>query len=333
MADSPYMVGNALDQFQQGQLLKQKMETQDLANQTTQAQLPGVIGQSQTLAAQGQVAQQTLPETLQKVKSDLMTKMSDNDAKQMTNFGGQIAQFGSMLDQVPPPARMAVINQFASRFNVPSDSPLLQGLAKAPPDKLPELVKTMGSNMVQLSADYIKGAGLLGVKGQNAMGVAGINADAKRDVAEIGAKSRVDVAGLNNASAEKRAEAANQLKVYLLNNKARSPQQLVAQLMAQYQDSKDPEDLQRLSQAIDVAQAVSQNPQLAKLYQDQAVTGAVLPGMPQTVPPPPANPTATFPTKNNQGLAGLPPGATRIGSSEGRDVYELPDGSRIRVRK
>lgn len=330
MADYPMMVGNALGQFQQGQEFAQKLQTQDIANQEAQARLPGIQGQSASLQAKGQVDSANVEQAIQAGRSDLMAKMTGNDAKMMTDFGGQLGQFGAMLDRVPAPARAAAVSQYAARFGMGQDSPILQGLLKTDPEKLPEIIRTMGSSMVQMSSDYIKSSGLLGIKGQNAAQVAGINANSRADVAKMRADSAELVANLNNESQEKRAAAANQLKVFLQNNKARSPGQLVAQLMQQYQESKDPEDLQRLSQAIDVAQAVSQNPALTKLYQDQAVAGSVLgSSMPQTVPPPPSNPTANFPTNKSQGPAGLPQGAKQIGTSKGKPVYELPDGRRI----
>ena len=330
MADPTMLVGNALGQFQQGQEFAQKMQTQDLANQETQARIPGIQGQSASLQAKGQVDSANIDQAIQATRSDLMAKMTGNDAKMMTDFGGQLGQFGAMLGQVPPPARAAAVAQYAARFGMNQDSPILQGLLKTDPEKLPDVIKTMGSSMVQMSSDYIKGAGLLGIKGQTATQVAGINAGAKIDAAKMRADSAELVANLNNASQEKRAEATNQLKIFLQNNKARSPGQLVAQLTQQYQETKDPEDLARLSQAIDVAQAVSQNPALTKMFQEQAVAGSVLgPSMPQTVPPPPANPTANFPTNKSQGPAGLPQGAKQIGTSKGKPVYELPDGRRI----
>jgi len=342
MADSPYTVGNALDSFQLGQMNAQKLQTGDLQNQQLSAQLPGIVGQSQSLAAKGQVDQQTLPQAIDMIKSQTLSKMSDNDAKMTTNMGGQIAQFGAMLDSIPAPARAAAVAQFASKFNMPPDSPLMKGILATDPEKLPEAVKAIGTNMVQLSSDYIKNAGMLNIKGNNAVNAATVGANARRDVAGINAGSRLEVADLNNQSAEKRAQAANALRVQLQETKAKSPQQLVASRMQQFQSDPSQENRDLLQQSIDVAQSVTQNPQLMKLFQDASVGQSVLPGLPNTVPQPQQNPAANFPTGPSAPQAPaaaptatapkLPPGAKMVGTAGGVPVYEL-NGKRYKLQQ
>ena len=341
MADSQYMVGNALDSVMAGQKFKQDMETQDLQNQMNQARLPGIVGQSQTLAAQGQVDQETLPQTIAAQRSKLMGQMSDSDAKQMTNMGGQIAQFGSMLDSMPGPARMAAITQFASKFGMDANSPLIQGLAKTDPDKLPEIVKTMGTNMVQTSADYLKNQGLLQQKGVNAANTQQLKNQGAAEVANIKGGYSVDVANLNNASRENLAKFQAELRQQLQDTKAKSPGQYLAARLAEYQaNPNDPDAKQRLDQAYQVVQGVSQNPALMKMFQEATVANNVLGNTaPNTIPQPNANPVAGFPTGPGAGggvtqqaapqASGLPPGAKQIGTSRGKPVYQLPDGRQV----
>lgn len=298
-------VGSAYNNTLQGQFDNQNLQSQDLSNQTSQAALPGIQGQSMSLQAKGQSDQANLPGAISQAKSDVMAKMSDNDAKMMTNMGGQLAQFGSMLENIPAPARAAAVTQFASRFNLPPDSPLLKGVLSSPPDKLPDVIKSMGTNMVQLSSDYTKQSGLVGQKVQGQVTVAQTRADAMRDSSNIRSMAQIDIAKLNTASKEKLAEFSANVKQQLQDTKAKTTDQLVAARTQQYQANPSPENQLALSQATQIKQAITQVPALAAAFQNASTGENILgSGMaPNTVPAPVQNPAASFPVSN------LPPGS------------------------
>lgn len=334
-ADQLSGVGSGYANGLQGQFDAQNAQSQSIANQTAQAQLPGIQGQSMSYQAAGQQAQANLPGAIAQAKSDVMSKMSDNDAKMMTNMGGQIAQFGSMLANIPAPARGAALTQFASRFNLPPDSPLLKGLLGANPDQMPDVVKSLGTNMVQLSSDYVKQSGLVGQKVGGQITVAQTRADALRDSANIRELGQLNIANVNNASKEDLAKFSANVRQQLQDTKSINTDQLLARRTQQYQDNPNEQTRMALDQATKIKQAVTQTPALAAQFQQATTTQNILGAdvAPNTVPQPMQSPAGTFPVTNTpQGNGGgdlpIPPQniptpqkATQVGTQGGKPVY------------
>lgn len=324
-------VGTGYANTLQGQFDNQNVQSQTLANQTSQAQLPGIQGQSMSQQASGQQAQANLPNAIAQAKSEALAHMSDNDAKMTTNMGGQIAQFGAMLENIPVPARAAAVTQFASRFNMTADSPLIKGLLQADPSQLPGVVKSLGTNMVQLSSDYTKQSGLVGQKVQGQITVAQTRADAARDAANIRETGQIDVAKLNVASKEELAKFSANVRQQLQDTKAKNTDQLVALRTQQYQANPTPETQMALDQATKIKQAVTQVPVLSKEFQDASTEQNILGSnmAPNTIPKPNPSPAMSFPTAGAtqasptpQPQTATPPtGSKQVGTQGGKPVY------------
>jgi hypothetical protein len=140
------------------------------------------------------------------------------------------------------------------------------------------------------------------------------------------------------------------LKIYLQQNKAVSPDQVVANLTKEYQakiaageDASD--ELQRLDQANKIAVGLKQNPALQAQFQQATIANKVLGNdiAPNTTTTPDMNPTSKFPTQGHPVVApvphpvaptaggpqlppGVPAGSTVVGTSGGKPVYKDPTG-------
>lgn len=324
--------GNAYANTLQGQFDSQNVQSESLQNQTTAAQLPGVVGNSQSLAAKGQLDASNLPNAIAEAKSNTLAKMSDNDAKMMTNMGGQISQFGAILNNIPAPARGAALTQFASKFNMDANSPLIKGLLEADPDKLPDVVKSMGGSMIQLSQDYVKQSGLVGQKVAGQVTVAQTRADALRDSANIRELGQLDIANVNNMSKENLAKFVANTKQQLQDTKAVSTDQLLAKRTQQYQENPNDQTKMALDQATKIKQAVTQFPALAAQFQQASTAQNILGDTmaPNTVPAPNQSPVSSFPTTNTPtgnipaAPDTAPSAATKsvqVGTQKGKPVY------------
>lgn len=332
----------------QGQFDAQNLQQAQAQTQQSQAQAQGAQGTAMSQQASGQVAQANLPQAVAQAKSDALSKMTDNDAKMTTNLGGQISQFGAMLENIPVPARASAVTQFASRYNLPPDSPLIKGLLQADPSQLPDVVKSLGTSMVQLSAQYTQQSGLVGQKMAGQVTVAQTRATAQTDAANIRAASATNVADINTASRADLLKFATTMKQQLQDTKAKSTDQLLSLRTQQYQDNPNAQTREALDQATKIKQAVTQFPMLAKEFQDANTEQNILPGMVQnTIPAPNQSPASSFPITNTppsgpvpitpgpgsapppppgSGRTPPPPGSTHLGTSGGDEVVKLPTG-------
>jgi hypothetical protein len=69
---------------------------QDLSNQTTLAQLPGVQAQSQLLQNKASIDNSTLPQQLEAAKAKIATETDDNKVKLIENHGQKLSYFGAV---------------------------------------------------------------------------------------------------------------------------------------------------------------------------------------------------------------------------------------------
>lgn len=353
MALNDIMGGGQYDAFQQGQQEQQANLASLLKNQTTQAQLPGIQGQSQQQAAAGQLAQANMPQKIAAQSAGLSSQQITDKLKQLTDFGSIASQYGAVLDKLPPPSRAEALTGFAQKVGIPVNHPLIQGLLKnsdgsiADPADIPQKLADMGTKIQQSTQAYIQQQGSIMGRNQGNLAVANVKGDTAKAIQESKASEATLLAGINNTSKEGIAANALKLKQIMFDNKVVSPDQLVAKRTQEYQANPNDDTKQALDQANVIATSLANNRGLFQAYQ-QANTGANLLGdiAPNTIPKPAVNPVSKFPTTPSPVAPqpapiahpaaptagalppGIPPGSKVIGTSGGKPVYEDPQGRR-----
>lgn len=193
-----------------------KNQQMGLQNQMYQAQIPGQIGQSQSLMAKGQLDQQMLPMQLSAQQQEIMGKMDEGHLKQLTNLGEKLGQVGGLLEQFPPMLRGEQFKSMAPKLGLDPNDPRMAPLFQLPPDKLSEALKKASETMGQYTSKAIQArqkeqmeqegatqrqhiAGQYGVQQAQVRADASVQnaataAEARVKSAEISAQKAIDVA-------------------------------------------------------------------------------------------------------------------------------------------
>lgn len=115
----------------------------DLSNQTSAAALPGIIGQSQSLAAKGQLDSANMPDKIKAQQQELLSKMDEGQAKQLAAMGNKMGQIGGLLENVPPVLRQQYMQQVSQKFGLSG----MPDLSNVPQEELPATLQKMGKSM------------------------------------------------------------------------------------------------------------------------------------------------------------------------------------------
>lgn len=181
MANDQSAVMNPLNaQFKQGEINQQ------------QAQLPGLQGQAQSLAAQGQYDTQTLPNKIADGISKYASQMGENDLKKLARSGEIALKVSQMLKNYPPALHKEVAQKAFQAYG--GDPGMLQGLLQMPDAAVAKGLDAMGKGMSMASSEFLQKQSLNNddnrsregiARGNNAtqIQVANINAEAKKQVA------------------------------------------------------------------------------------------------------------------------------------------------------
>jgi hypothetical protein len=206
-----------------------KNEQQSLANQTTEAGLPGVMGRSQSLAAQGQYDQATLDDKIKQAGAEHLQKMDEMQLKELSGFGEKMGQIGSFLENVPPPLRGAEFERMRNQYRLPQ----IPGFEQLGAEQLPAALSKMGQGMMLMSKDALSKRQLkeMDVAGQlegdkirarATVDAAGVRADAsmqnavtvaeaKIEATRIAAEKAIQVAQVKAAAAETQMKVNEQI--------------------------------------------------------------------------------------------------------------------------
>jgi len=300
------MGGGQYDAYTQGQNEQQANLASLLKNQTTAAELPGVTGRSQSLAAAGQLAEAGTPGAIKEQASTQQTQMSANQIKQLADAGGMMSQVAGIMKNMPVDgktgeglnSRAKFFASLADKFGMSEDNPIRQEILKADPNDMPDIIAKHGNDIQTKATQQVQQQALWGTRGANAASVAQIKASSNEEIQATKADTAKVLANLNNTSKEGIAANALTLKKIMFDNKVVNPEQLVAKRTQEYQAEQTPERLEALKQATDLATALNNAKGLPQAYQ-QANIGANLLGnelAPNTIAKPNLNPTASFPT-------------------------------------
>lgn len=190
LANDQSQAMNPLDQmFKQGQINQQGA---NLA--TTQAQLPGVVGQSQSLASQGAIDQATQDSKIDVKNSDNKNQMGVNQAQTLAREGQVASMTAQALSQFPPALHKEAAAEIMKQYGVTEDSPLYHVLGQLPPNKVAAGLSHIGDGMVKTSAEYIKSMALQESKNRNDVQTTGMNNSTSLGVANITAGARIQAA-------------------------------------------------------------------------------------------------------------------------------------------
>lgn len=165
-------------QFRQGEIARQD------------AELPGIVGQSQQQGAAGEIAQATKLDAIKQRQTELASKASESELEQGRQFGERMMQLSQHMNNVPPPARAAFLVQQAEKMGISKDNPQLQALLSTPPEGMPKILYETGKGVAESSAKFLQERALGDQKGGYSVQTANIAADASRYAADRSAEAR-----------------------------------------------------------------------------------------------------------------------------------------------
>jgi len=164
------------------------MQQEGLKNLFTQAQT-NLMGQQATGLGLGNLkTANILPGEVAATNSANQLKLTQDQAQKLGTLGQMAGQVASYLDNVPPPARPAAMQQIAQQYQIPLDQ--LPGIASGDPDML----RSLSQKMIQQSAGFQTTMAQEQQRGQNQADVAQIEAGSRERVAETNAGARRYVA-------------------------------------------------------------------------------------------------------------------------------------------
>lgn len=313
MALQDIMGGGQYDAYTAGQNEQQSTLANLLKNQQSAAQLPGMVGQSQSQAAAGQIAQAGASDKIAENASEVKTHLSSDQLKQLADAGSMMSQVAGIMKTMPVDgktgeglnSRSKFFASLADKFGMSEDNPIRQEILKADPNDMPDIIAKHGNDIQTKATQQVQQQALWGTRGTNALNVAQAKASSNEEIAQTKAETAKLLMNLHNTSVEGIEANKLILKKIMFDNGTKSPEQLVAKRTQEYQADQTPERLEALKQATDLATALNNAKGLPQAYQG-ANTGEKLLGSelaPNTIPKPNLNPTANFPT----GGAGLTP--------------------------
>lgn len=169
-------------QFMQGQIDQQ------------QAQLPGMVGQSQSQVAQGQYDTDTNAQRIAGRLSDITNQIGVNGVQKMGRDGAIASQVGAALAQYPPALHKEVLPKLIEQYGGDPSSPTFQGLMRMPDGQVAKAASTLGKGMAMASADYMQKQSLEAEKNASEERRTKTQAGATVEAARIAADSRVNAA-------------------------------------------------------------------------------------------------------------------------------------------
>lgn len=165
-----------------------------LQNMFTQAQTGAEQGVAQQQQAKGSLDQALLPGGIKAGQAENETKYGAQKIQQFGQMGAIANQAAGLMDNVPPAARPAAMNQLAQKYGI--DPQALGPLANGDPDML----RNFGQKLIQSSSDYQTKLMEGQVRNQGASDVEAQRAQSAQGVAQTMAGSRLGVAQTNAAA-------------------------------------------------------------------------------------------------------------------------------------
>lgn len=278
-------------QFKQGQIAQQG------------AELPGVVGHSQSLAAQGQEDVATGAQKIAAKLSSYSTSIGNDGMVKMGQDGEKLSHAAQIIKSYPPAIQKQMFQKAIQQYGGDPNSPVFQGLLQAPDDQFQKAVEAMGNGMALAGQKYKQEYVAEGAKQASHEKIATGNNETQIRVAEINAASRV-------AAAKARASMMKHMNM---------DQKLTAlsSIPSEERTVEESNQLEMLS-----AQRISER--------TASAPGVAPTVLGQKTPQQTALETAKTITGNKgkapAGAPVMPAGYKQVGTSKGVPVVEGPDG-------
>jgi hypothetical protein len=169
-------------QFRQGQIAEQ------------QAQLPGIVGDSQVKASAGQTEAATTGAKIAQRLSSLSNQVGVDKMQALGREGEIALKAAQVLKQYPPSHHKEVLSQAMQAFGGDPNSPLIAGVMKMPDAEVQKSLEALGTGMSMASSDYMQKSALQDSQNKSHERIADTNAAAQIYTAKINAASRESAA-------------------------------------------------------------------------------------------------------------------------------------------
>lgn len=232
-------------------------QQQAIANQETQARTGVFNQQAQGQQLTNQATQATQPGAIAATNAGNSAAMTADQAKKLGTYGQIAGQVAGMMDNVPPAARPAAMQQMLSQYGV--DPKMLGPLANGDPDAL----RNFSQKAIQASSGFQTTMAEAALKGQNQLAVAGQEG-----------KDRLAATQALVGGREQVAQTSAAAKTQTLNSVQAGLEAKVANGTA------TPQEISSLNQLRQLVQMGKVNPMIAQML-NQSNAPATVPQVPQ----------------------------------------------------
>lgn len=290
-------------QFKQGQVAQQG------------AELPGVIGHSQSLGAQGQEDVATGTQRVAAKMSALSTSIGNDGMVKMGQDGEKLSHVAQIIKQLPPMMQKPAFAKAVQQYGGDMNSPMFQALMQTPDDQFQKAAESMGNGMALAGQKYKQEYVAEGAKQASHEKIATGNNETQIKVADIQAAGRV-------AAAKARADM---LKHMNMDQKFTALSDVVAKGEATPEEKAQLEMIsaQRISERTGSASAVAATVLNHPTPQQTALETA------KTI----AGNKGKAPAAQAASAPQLPAGYKLVGTIKGVPTYENSAGHRIQWGK
>lgn len=284
-------------QFRQGEIARQG------------AELPGIAGNSQSLAAKGSEDTTLLPVKIASRISQMATQIGADGMQQMSQDAEKLSQAAQIMKQYPPAMQKQVLAKFFEQYGGNLNSPAVKGLMQASDD------------MIQPAAEALaKGIALAGSKYQQDATTHAATAASNEKIHAGNNAATIEAAKIAAASREAAAKTRASMMKYMNSDQA------LQALTAIPKDERTQAENERILE-------ISQQ----RIAERTASASGVAPTvMGQDTPQQTGQKTAAAihgTTTQQTAPANLPAGYKYAGTIKGVPTYENAEGKRIQWGK
>lgn len=270
------------------------------------AGLPGIVGQSQTLKSQGDIAAATTSMQIAQRISSLGNQIGVDGMQKLSREGQFALSASKALAQYPPALHQEVLGKMAEAYGIDPNSGVVKTASMAPPGQAAKMLATVGQGMVMATGEYMQQSAENAKNRASSEKIAGGNNATSIKVAEIGASARLQAAQL------RAQQMANSLGI----DKAIAQYEMQKAQSGGQLPPEDEQALQNLKTQQLQSRAAGAN----------AVPATVL-GMPTPMDNARNAATGGAPAPQAPASAAGNRTVTRTGTSNGRKVVQYSDGS------
>lgn len=295
-------------------LFPEKLKQQQLSNQTTEAQLPGVRATSDLNQDKARFSRETLGASIADQLKSYQGKLKKQDLDELMNAGQAYAQAGRGLMSWGPggvskeQAKKLLGEYYRDEFD------------NIPPQFLPQVLSDLGDSMIEAQGKYQQQMNMKAFEGANKAALEDKKIEGRRQLEEYRAsvKSKLDQMKPNAQKDPKTARAiANQLFLAAQQEQDPDRKALLMEQANQFNEIAFAE-IDRRAQA-----TAASKPDLGSM----GIATNPAPVTPSLPGAQPQAPIQNNPATADPNLAKLPQGTKALGNG----IYQLPDGRKVKA--